>query len=113
MAVSSQGIQDHLGAKSANWLAGWLTGWLGGCVVNLVSNFPITVKHNLGTRLRLLSPRVVQKVYHMQLHVQIWSAAVFEWSYLLLCECLGLGVWIIRLLEYQNNSLVNVKEWIN
>ena len=31
MAVSSQGIQDHLLAKSANWLAG--------CVVNLVSNF--------------------------------------------------------------------------
>ena len=31
VAVSSQGMQDHLGAKSANWLAG--------CVVNLVSNF--------------------------------------------------------------------------
>ena len=30
-AVSSQGIQDRLGAKSANWLAG--------CVVNLISNF--------------------------------------------------------------------------
>ena len=31
VAVSSQGIQDHLGAKSANWLAS--------CVVNLVFNF--------------------------------------------------------------------------
>ena len=31
LAVLSQGMQDHLGAKSANWLAG--------CVVNLVSNF--------------------------------------------------------------------------
>ena len=28
LAVSSQGIQDRLGAKSANWLAGWLAGWL-------------------------------------------------------------------------------------
>ena len=34
VAMSSQGTQDHLGAKSANWLAG--------CVVNLVSNFPIS-----------------------------------------------------------------------
>ena len=55
----------------------------------------------------------MQKVYHMQLHMQIWSAGVFELSYLLLCECLELGVWIIRLLEYQNNSLANVKEWMN
>ena len=31
MAVSSQGIQDHFGAKSANWLAIQ--------IVNLVSNF--------------------------------------------------------------------------
>ena len=51
----------------------------------------------------------MQKVYHMQ----IWSAGVFELRYLLLCECLELGVWIIRLLEYQNNSLANVKEWMN
>ena len=47
----------------------------------------------------------------MQLQMQI--AGVFELSYLLLSERLGLGVWIIRLLEYQNNSLVNVKEWMN
>ena len=33
LAVSSQGMQDHLGAKSGNWSAGW--------IVNLVSNFPI------------------------------------------------------------------------
>ena len=105
MAVSSQGIQDRLGAKSANWLAG--------CVVNLVSNFPITVRHNPGTRLRLLSPRAVQEVCQMQLQMQMWSTGVFELSYLLLSEHLGLGVWIIRLLEYQNNSLVNVKEWMN
>ena len=39
MAVSSQGMQDHLGATSANWLASWLAGWLAGCVVNLVFNF--------------------------------------------------------------------------
>ena len=49
----------------------------------------------------------------MQLQMQMWSAGVFELSYLLLSERLGLGVWIIRLLEYQNNSLVNVKEWMN
>ena len=34
-AVSSQGMQDHFGAKSGNWLAGQLT--IG--IVNLVSNF--------------------------------------------------------------------------
>ena len=53
-------------------------------------------------------------MYHMQLttHADL-GAGVFEFSYLLLSECLGLGVWIIRLLEYENNSLVNVKEWMN
>ena len=103
-------VKSRVGAKSANWLAGWL----GSCVVNPVSNFPRhTVRHNPGTRLRLLIPRAVQKVYHIQLHMQMWSAGVFELSYLLLSERLGLGVWIIRLLEYQNNSLVNVKEWMN
>ena len=25
VAVSTQGMQDHLGAKSANWLASWLS----------------------------------------------------------------------------------------
>ena len=48
MAVSSQGMQDHVGAKSANWLAGWLAS----CVVNLVSNFPFPVGHNPGARLQ-------------------------------------------------------------
>ena len=28
MAVSSQGMQDHVGAKSANWLASWQAGQL-------------------------------------------------------------------------------------
>ena len=55
MAVSSQGMQDHVGAKSANWMAS--------CVVNLVSNFPFPVRHNPGARLRLLSLRAVQEVY--------------------------------------------------
>ena len=64
VAVSSQGMQDHVGAKSANWLAS--------CVVNLVSKFPITVRHNPGTRLRLLSPRAVQKVYtHAVTHADL------------------------------------------
>ena len=27
MAVSSQGMQDHFGAKSANWLTNWLTNY--------------------------------------------------------------------------------------
>ena len=34
-AVSSQGIQDDLGAKSTNWMAGWLTIR----IVNLISMF--------------------------------------------------------------------------
>ena len=42
--MSSQGMQDHFGAKSANWLANWLA--IG--IINLVSNF---IK--LGTRLTL------------------------------------------------------------
>ena len=28
VAMSSQGMQDHVGAKSANWLASWLAGQL-------------------------------------------------------------------------------------
>ena len=44
-------------------LTGWPAVQLANCVVNLVSNFPITVRHNPGTRLRLLSPRAAQKVY--------------------------------------------------
>ena len=35
VAVSSQRMQDHFGAKSADWLASWLA--IG--IVNLVSNF--------------------------------------------------------------------------
>ena len=33
--LSSQGMQDHFGAKFANWLPGWLA--IG--IINLVSNF--------------------------------------------------------------------------
>ena len=36
-AVSSQGMQNHFGAKSANWLAGWLASFTG-----LSTSFPIS-----------------------------------------------------------------------
>ena len=45
-AVSSQEMQDHFGAKCANWLAMWLS-----------ISFPISLTQggqNLGTRLRRL-----------------------------------------------------------
>ena len=48
MAVSSQGMQDHLGAKSADWLANWLA--------ELSISFPISPSQgmkNPGTRTRL------------------------------------------------------------
>ena len=52
VTVWSQGMQDHFGAKSVNWLAGWPTGWLYG----LSTSFPISwtlARQNPGTRLRL------------------------------------------------------------
>ena len=50
MAVSSQEMQDHFGAKFADWLAGWLCG--------LVTSFQISLTqggHDPGTRLKLLA----------------------------------------------------------
>ena len=40
--MSSQGIQDHFGAKSANWLASWLAGWLAGWLCGLSTSFPVS-----------------------------------------------------------------------
>ena len=48
MAVSSKGMQDHLGAKTSNWVTGWLT--------ELSTSFPIfsdPARQNPETRLRL------------------------------------------------------------
>ena len=47
MAVSSHGIQDHLGAKSANWLASWLA------VLSTSFSIPgVQTKQSPATRLR-------------------------------------------------------------